>query len=525
MADSSKRHSLIEVPVKTDEAEDSDTFCIRKTQSDVAADEWQTLRLSPVTATQDTSGLQTPRKQPLQGCPEKPEQQHSNAPTAATRLTQAAIIVAVAASVYGLSHLYFEGSRHLMDKTWTNILYIGVVLPFFGRAIVDFVFPEGCAAVYRRCQRCRECKARATEQRPPGALDAWQARSDPSSFTYEDVCSQRSSSWSDMLAKTGQTHCRATTLALLRLLLWHIAQPVGYFVAFAINVSELSGLQLCLATAVCAREVVYLLATVACVLICPSFLVVDVRGSVRNTKDNYRSYENGVRFLALYVLAPDKYVFGALFTSLIKFGVGHGVMHLVCIFSGIADFCGVAALSAGFVSRFLPPELAVGYAATALAGLCLLWTTLVANHEYHRHKQRDATDHGRVYSQCGYVQMQAVMVLFPIVVASWPILAVALTGLIAGCVILGLLSVMAALTAQYTLHPQRVADDGHLPLGVAMVFASIVLVVTSCVLMTVHCVQMDKVQLSATGLAILPTLTTGLLASLLFRNAACCSRV
>ena len=76
----------------------------------------------------------------------------------------------------------------------------------------------------------------------------------------------------------------------------------------------------------------------------------------------------GYGFLALYVLAPEKFVAMAAFWE-----GGLGNDNLWILFGGpLLDLWGVGALVGGLAGGVLPAALAVGYAATALGGLCFI---------------------------------------------------------------------------------------------------------------------------------------------------------
>ena len=80
----------------------------------------------------------------------------------------------------------------------------------------------------------------------------------------------------------------------------------------------------------------------------------------------------GYGFLALYVLAPEKFVAMAAFDL---GGLDNGNLWALSWFGGLLlDLCGVGALVAGLAGGVLPAALAVGYAATALGmgGLCAI---------------------------------------------------------------------------------------------------------------------------------------------------------
>ena len=77
-------------------------------------------------------------------------------------------------------------------------------------------------------------------------------------------------------------------------------------------------------------------------------------------------------FLAMYVIAPEKYVTFALFDKggLDKDGLGAIAALLL---GPLLDLCGLGALGAGLGAGGLPPALAVGYTVTALGALFVAW--------------------------------------------------------------------------------------------------------------------------------------------------------
>ena len=80
--------------------------------------------------------------------------------------------------------------------------------------------------------------------------------------------------------------------------------------------------------------------------------------------------DDGYGFLAMYVLAPEKFVAFAAFTP---GGLDNDVLAPLIALGGLLlDLCGVGALVAGLAGGVLPAALAVGYAATALGGLCTI---------------------------------------------------------------------------------------------------------------------------------------------------------
>ena len=89
---------------------------------------------------------------------------------------------------------------------------------------------------------------------------------------------------------------------------------------------------------------------------------------MRDDTDDWTS--GGYGFLVFYVLAPEKSVALAAFE---KGGLNNGVLAALIVLGGMSlDLCGVGALVAGLAGGVLPAALAVGYAATALGGLCAI---------------------------------------------------------------------------------------------------------------------------------------------------------
>ena len=168
-----------------------------------------------------------------------------------------------------------------------------------------------------------------------------------------------------------------------------------------------------------AREALYALTVLAALCGNPAFLLVDVGASVRDTDAEHG--EGGYAFLAMYVLAPEKLaavaafggggcgltpgvappfraVLGLRLAATYSAGGSHANLAVAAVVSGqndqcrpgarcrsealaallmvggaLLDLCGVAALVAGVLSPAgLVPALAVGYGATALAGLCAI---------------------------------------------------------------------------------------------------------------------------------------------------------
>ena len=171
-----------------------------------------------------------------------------------------------------------------------------------------------------------------------------------------DAVGQRhASSWATAVEENGLSAFGAVARGSGRFLLWHVAQPIGYLAVYGCALAkgdfdgqgaELDGLQQQLGGIVAVRELLYLVLLVVAVCVKPAFLLVDVGASVR---DEGNLVDSGYGFLALYVLAPEKFVvFGLLAPG--------GECMFYALFCGLLlDLCGPAALCAGLAAGNLPP--------------------------------------------------------------------------------------------------------------------------------------------------------------------------
>ena len=89
-------------------------------------------------------------------------------------------------------------------------------------------------------------------------------------------------------------------VAIARMLLWHIVQPVMYVVVLWCNYSELDRWQKIFGVAVAIREGLYLLTILACVIIKPAFLLIDPWANVNGDGRGTHLHDNGVGFLLFY---------------------------------------------------------------------------------------------------------------------------------------------------------------------------------------------------------------------------------
>ena len=289
--------------------------------------------------------------------------------------------------------------------------------------------------------------------------------------------------WAAMLAHTQQSHCSALGKALLRLSFWHVAQPVAYFVVLAVNASYIDGLQLWLGLAVGIREVIYLVATLLAAVVHPAFLAIDVAATVRllpNVRGNY--YGRGLPFFALYVASPDKFVVTVLALALLKRGTR--IPFIFGVFSGIFDLCGVAALSAGFASGVMPPELAIGYMVTTLSALGLLvsflagYVKMLLDHLSDPKRSKKE----KVLGICCVLYLSFVVLSLPIAIAGWPVLIKLTSGSTAAIVELGLLSALGgSVVWLYGSGSKPASLEKHLSVAFAILTVLVLVVLVALV--------------------------------------------
>eukprot|EP01046_Picozoa_sp_COSAG06_P058800 COSAG06_NODE_11937_length_1444_cov_107.174721_1_plen_155_part_10 len=142
-------------------------------------------------------------------------------------------------------------------------------------------------------------------------------------------------------------------IGLLRLVLWHALQPVLYFWVFMDAYSALEPMQQVLGYIVAVREAQYLLCVLMCTLTKPAFLLVDIVATVRD--EDY-----GFSFLAVYVIAPEKFVTYAFLIDDAKDSTKDFMKNGVLC--GMAlDMCAVMALVVALGAGNAPPALLVGY--------------------------------------------------------------------------------------------------------------------------------------------------------------------
>jgi hypothetical protein len=171
-------------------------------------------------------------------------------------------------------------------------------------------------------------------------------------------------------AMEGWSWCAAVIAVPVRLA-WHIGQPLAIWLSMFEYRDEVPDIMFVLLSV---RQGLHVLCVLLCTCVNPAYLLVDICASVGKQADHYgRGYahpERGCTFLAMYVLAPDKFVAMALF------GYDHaGFAGLFAFCSSLLDLCALAALGSGIGEEDgLPLELVVAYSVAALGPLFVAGT-------------------------------------------------------------------------------------------------------------------------------------------------------
>lgn len=267
------------------------------------------------------------------------------------------------------------------------------------------------------------CAWRADLSLEPRTFDensaqAQQPRNGP--FLFMHSIYEGGYSWGAARAYKGQSQCAAVLEALGKLLGWHWLQPALYFALFVLNWSEIDTAQKVFGVGVAIREAFYFLSTCLCLWTNPAFLLVDVGATVRTDKQaRYHILShNGYVFLAMYVVAPEKFVAMALCGWQNRDAIpGLGLKRLEAgmfysLFCILLDVCSVGALISGLVSGSLPAGLAIGYVATALA--CLGFLAAIVLHIFGVTKNQDLT-----WCSFGCIGCLAVTAVAVVALAVW----------------------------------------------------------------------------------------------------------
>ena len=114
------------------------------------------------------------------------------------------------------------------------------------------------------------------------------------------------STWAEARGDLGLSWRQAVSVGACKLLLWHWSQPLAYLFVFRVYYCVLEPEQLAFGQVVAAREVLYLATTLAGVLVCPAYLLLDL--ATVWTEDGGATTAAKVFRAALYVLTPHNYV-------------------------------------------------------------------------------------------------------------------------------------------------------------------------------------------------------------------------
>lgn len=254
-------------------------------------------------------------------------------------------------------------------STAEAVLLAIALLPALGRLLGDWLVGVlmssargGLRRSRERSESCRVLRAELLESsvqlEGPSQGEEEANQGEPQGpLTWEEA-SEKIPDWEKTRARNGQSQCHAIALASLRLLCWHLLQPVVSAVVYVYYWGCLGHMQHALGAMVLLREAMYFVMMVRCALNKPAVLLVDVAASAGD-----RNY----LFLFSYVLSPQRVVLSVLFPT----------EDWACwLFS---DICSCVALYVGYRAGTLPLCLAAGYALTAtfVAGWLVSWLCIM----------------------------------------------------------------------------------------------------------------------------------------------------
>ena len=124
------------------------------------------------------------------------------------------------------------------------------------------------------------------------------------------------STWHGARAALGLNVRQALAVSATKLLLWHWSQPVAFLLVFWAYFCQLSEAQKQFGMVVAAREVLYLATTLAGILTCPVYLLLDISTVWAEAETKFAK----VSRTAMYILTPHNYVALCLVTRLSERG-------------------------------------------------------------------------------------------------------------------------------------------------------------------------------------------------------------
>eukprot|EP01050_Picozoa_sp_SAG11_P018511 SAG11_NODE_2809_length_2946_cov_70.570776_2_plen_764_part_00 len=153
------------------------------------------------------------------------------------------------------------------------------------------------------------------------------------------------STWHEARESLGLDVRQAIGVSITKLLLWHWSQPLAFLLVFYAYGCELEPIQVCFGLVVAAREVLYLTTTMAGIVACPVYLLLDVSSVWSESETSVQ----GCWRLAVYILTPHNYVALCLSTRFSGRGAASSVVNprhrkkMVCF--GIVVVCsGICAI-------------------------------------------------------------------------------------------------------------------------------------------------------------------------------------
>ena len=170
-------------------------------------------------------------------------------------------------------------------------------------------------------------------------------------------------SWQQTLAKSDIGPCQGAATALVRLVLWHWLQPVVYWTALSVYWDDLStseqlwGVhwQRDFGIAVGVREAIYVAGTLCCLVLQPSFLLVDVKAT----------FEEDTGSALMYITSPEKFVLMAC--ANVTSGTVESIFWVAALLTLALDLGALGALVAAWLTGVTPPALMVSYGVALMA--------------------------------------------------------------------------------------------------------------------------------------------------------------
>ena len=161
--------------------------------------------------------------------------------------------------------------------------------------------------------------------------------------------------WEQARRKLLHTKCQAYTISIFRILFVHWFQPIFYWFIFTAYKDNLDETQIILGYIVGIREIVYIILTIVCLKLNPTYLLVDVIGTLNASKVDF----------VTYVFAPEKFIYFCLDLKKIWCCGSDLFLFLLILF----DLVGIAALIVAINNQITPPLLMIGYFVTTIGGV------------------------------------------------------------------------------------------------------------------------------------------------------------